>query len=154
MFSKNSKLSLLFISGLILILLLLFLLLNRGTEPQVAKNQAALTNTYWKLIELGDQAIVTTGDQREMKITLREENKVTGFAGCNSFFGSYTFDESSIKFSEIAASRMFCSETMELEDLFLKSLAETTVYNITGRVLTLSDDEGKPRVILKAVYLK
>ncbi len=154
MFSKNSKLSLLFISGLILILFLLFLLLNRETEPQTTKNQAALTNTYWKLIELGGQTIVTADGQREMKFTLREENRVTGFAGCNSFFGSYTFDESSIKFSQLAASRMFCSEAMELENLFLKSLAEVSVYNITGRVLTLSENERKPRIILKAVYLK
>ncbi len=125
---------------------------DTGSEGAIV--QASLTNTYWKLIELEGQAVKTAAGQREMKLTLREGSKITGFAGCNSFFGSYTFDESKITFGQLAASRKFCAETMDMENLFLKVLSEVAGYKIIGQTLQLLDDEGKSPASLQAVYLK
>lgn len=93
---------------------------------------ASLVNTYWKLIDLQGQPVITAEGQREMKLTLNEENKVNGFGGCNAFFGSYTHDVNTIKFGQLAASRMFCADTMDQENQFLKTLADTEAYKIIG----------------------
>ena len=135
-------------------LILPFQLNASDTDSANSTAQASLTNTYWKLIELKGQAVKTEAGQREIKLTLRGENKVTGFAGCNSFFGSYTFDESKITISQLAASRKFCTETMDMETLFLKTLTEVAGYKIIGQTLHLSDDEGRLQARLQAVYLK
>ena len=135
-------------------LILPFQLNASDTDPADSAVQASLTNTYWKLVELEGQAVKTAAGQREIKLTLRGENKVTGFAGCNSFFGSYTFDESKITISQLATSRKFCTETMDMETLFLKILTEVAGYKIIGQTLYLSDDKGKLQARLQAVYLK
>jgi len=144
------KLCLLSVLGL----LLPFQLIASDTDSNNATAQALLINTYWKLVELEGQTVMAEEGQREMKLTLHEKNKVTGFAGCNSFFGSYTFDESKITFSQLAVSRMFCSEAMDMENLFLKSLSDIAGYKIIGQTLQLFDDEGKLKARLKAVNLK
>lgn len=116
---------------------------------------AELFNTYWKLTELDGEPVVTMPGQREMKLTLHvEENKVNGFGGCNSFFGTYTEDVGTIKFGPLAATRKFCAESMDQESQFFKLLSEVTDYAITGQVLLLNDDEGKSVLKLEAVYLK
>ncbi|MFW2440753.1 MAG: META domain-containing protein [Arenicellales bacterium] len=140
----------LFVLGLIMP----FQLNASDTDSANSTAQASLTDTYWKLIELKGRAVMTAAGQREMKLTLRGENKATGFAGCNSFFGSYTFDESKISFSQLAASRKYCAETMDMESLFLKTLSEIAGYKIIGQTLQFSNDEGELQAKLQAVYLK
>lgn len=125
------------------------------TAGDTVMSSAELLNTYWKLIELESNPIVTQEDQREMKLTLNiEENQVNGFGGCNSFFGSFTHDANSITFGPLAATRMFCADSMEQEDQFFKSLSEIVSYQITGQILILKDNQEMPRLKLEAVYLK
>ena len=116
---------------------------------------AELFNTYWKLTEIDGEPVVTLPGQREMKLTLKvEENKVIGFGGCNSFFGRYTHDVGTIKFGPLAATRKFCADSMDQESLFFKLLSEVASYTITGQVLHFKDDEGRPVIMLEAVYFK
>ncbi len=125
-----------------------------GIDNQHRGETAMLINTYWKLTELEGIPVITGKGQREMKLTLHEKERVNGFAGCNSFFGSYTYDGSKITFSQLAVSRKFCAETMDQETLFLKSLSAIAGYKITGQKLQLIDDQGKLHMRFKAVYLK
>ena len=138
--------------GFIILCSLLFSL--PATANEDASGTAELVNTYWKLTELEGEPVVTAENQREIKITLREENKLTGFAGCNSFFGSYEYDETTLSFSKLAATRMFCADTMDKESLFLKSLAAVKSYKITGQTMQLFDAEEKLLARFEAVYLK
>ncbi len=36
--------------------------------------------------------------------------KISGFSGCNRFFGSYTLNENTLKFSPLGTTKMLCSE--------------------------------------------
>lgn len=119
-----------------------------------ANSTAELGNTYWKLSELAGEPVVTAEGQRQMKITLRDEKKVSGFGGCNSFFGAYEHDGATLSFSQLAATRMFCADAMDKESQFMKSLATVKSYKINGQVLQLFDDKGSLLVIFEAVYLK
>jgi len=126
---------------------------NKSDEN--ASSSAELLNTYWRLTEIDGVPVVTKQEQREMKLTLRvEENKVNGFGGCNSFFGTYTHDVHALKFGPLAATRKFCADRMDQESQFFKLLSETTSYTINGQELHLIDGQGKPVLKLEAVYLK
>ena len=138
--------------GFILLFSILFSL--QACTSEDASSAAELVNTYWKLTELEGAPIVTADGQREMKLTLREENKVTGFGGCNSFFGSYEYDAKKLSFSQLAATRMFCEDAMDKESQFMKSLMVVKSYKITGQTMQLFDAEEKLLARFEAVYLK
>lgn len=49
-------------------------------------------------------------------------NKVSGFSGCNQFFGSYTLNENALKFSALGTTRMLCSDDKNnIENKLLKA---------------------------------
>lgn len=46
-----------------------------------------------------------------LNITFNDSTKqVSGFSGCNRFFGSYTIDNNKLNFSNLGSTRMFCDE--------------------------------------------
>lgn len=61
-----------------------------------------------------------------LNITFDENaKKVSGFSGCNRFFGSYTLNENSLKFSPLGATRMLCSEDKnDIENKLLKAFGK------------------------------
>jgi len=128
-------------------------MVQSGANEKAGMAPAKLLNTYWRLAELDGLPVKTAEGQREMKFTLREENKVTGYGGCNSFFGSYRNDASSLTFSQLAATRKFCAETMDRENLFMKALSDAATYKLAEQTLRLFDGGGKLLASLEAVYL-
>jgi putative lipoprotein len=68
------------------------LLLQRANRPS-PKLDRALTETYWKLVQLGDRAVQVAPNQREPHLILRTTgNRVGGSGGCNRIMGSFTLD--------------------------------------------------------------
>lgn len=55
------------------------------------------------------------------------ENRVNGFGGCNRIFGEVTFSENGLVFGDLAATKMACAETMELETKFNQAIAGKTM---------------------------
>ena len=71
------------------------------------------------------------------------ESGVGGRAGCNTYGGSFTFDNDTIRFSEMVRTMMACDgPTMEQEDAFLNALATTSTYEVSGSQLTINYDGG------------
>jgi heat shock protein HslJ len=69
-----------------------------------------------------------------------EAGKVGGFAGCNSFFGTYTQQGSSLSISSLASTRKVCEKTiMQSETKFLALLEKNRRFLISqdGMRLTL-----------------
>lgn len=113
--------------------------------------RTSLTNTYWKLVEIGGVAVSAHSDQREVHMLLEVgENKVRGFAGCNQFFGNYETTGDSLRLGRLASTQMACPYLDE-ETAFLNSLGKAKTYSIMGESLKLSDGS---RVVarFKAVY--
>lgn len=70
--------------------------------------------------------------------------KLSGQAGCNSYFGSYTASGASITISALGSTKMACSaEIMAQEQSFLAALAAATGYSIAGDQLTLTHPAGQ-----------
>jgi len=114
---------------------------------------AELIGTYWKLVELDGNAVVTAEGTKEAHMILAaEESRAHGNAGCNNFFGQFETADDSLSFSPLGSTMMACPQGMDTEQAFLAALGETTRYEISGLFLELYSDE-QLLARLEAVYL-
>ena len=104
-----------------------------------------LAGKYWKLTELMGKAVTTNGQANEPHLLFsKEDHSVSGSGGCNRLSGRYELNGPGIKFSQIAATRMFCRETMNMETEFLRILNETDNYSLKGDTLSLNKARMAP----------
>ncbi len=125
-----------FLSGIIA----LFLMTQSCSSSQKIMDSKALNNSTLE----GEYTIVNLGEStskfKELNtLTLVFEGaKVSGFAGCNAFFGDYNVLENTIDISNLIATKKYCSkEKITLEQEFIKALNSTTSFNLEGDKLSL-----------------
>lgn len=98
----------------------------------------SIDGATWRLTALRglDAKALRVGEE---PVTARfQEGRVSGFSGCNRFFGGYTLDGDRIAIGQLAGSMMMCPEaSMTLEHALTGSLAGTFQYAIAGQTLTL-----------------
>ena len=109
-----------------------------------------LTETSWKLVELAGEPATSGAGGKEPFLSFTEDGKVSGFAGCNRFTGSFQNDEHDLSFSPLASTRMACAEGMEQENRFLAMLAEVERYSIHASELALYSGDEPTIARLKA----
>ena len=106
---------------------------------------SSLTGTNWTLDS------VYTGDSVSSMITgttisavFGEDGRVTGSAGCNNYFGSYTVTGKSLSIGSTGSTKMNCpgQGIMLQEGSYLASLGKTATFTITGNRLILADASG------------
>ena len=79
------------------------------------------------------------------------EKTIRGNTGCNSFFGNYTIDHSTLSFNDIGSTEMACEQPiMDIENAFLQALQKTGSYDIENSVLTLYSKNDRS-IILVAI---
>jgi len=132
-------------------LVILFSTLSCAQETM--KPDVSLTNTYWKLVELNG-APVAPGEDKELHMTLRGEDQVGGYAGCNQFTGSVTVSGEGIAFGPIASTRRMCAVGMQQEDAFLQALESAHRFDISGEDLAIETANGEVTMRFVAVYMK
>ncbi|MEO8932725.1 MAG: META domain-containing protein [Xanthomarina sp.] len=116
-----------------------------------------ITEKYWKLKTLGGQEVQMVDNQeREIFFILKtDENRLTGFAGCNSFSGSYSLEEGNrIRFTQIATTMMACPDVDVNESEFFKIFELADNYSIKDDILSLNVGRRAPLAVFEAVYLK
>ncbi|WP_299121616.1 META domain-containing protein [uncultured Winogradskyella sp.] len=107
------------------------------------KEQITLSGDY-TISQIGENKAVSP----KLKLSFDEKsNKITGFAGCNNFFGTYSFENGELKFSDIARSKkLCCSEINDIENQFLEVLNTVNNFTLKNDVLSLLDNKN---VLLK-----
>jgi heat shock protein HslJ len=102
-----------------------------GTLAAAAEPLSTLNGSEWGFPNAGDAFI-----------QFREKD-VSGFSGCNRFFGSYTFVAGELTFGPLVTTRMACPpDKMETERKILQLLEATKTAAATHTVLTLKDATG------------
>ncbi|MBU7036395.1 MAG: META domain-containing protein [Theionarchaea archaeon] len=83
---------------------------------------------------------------RDTRITAQfQDGRITGDAGCNSYFSEYTANKGHIEFGPVGVTEMYCSEpegVMEQELDFLQVLESVEGYVIVSATLELTDAHG------------
>lgn len=114
-----------------------------------------LQETYWKLTRLEGKPVVLAEKQREPSLVFRtEQNRVTGFGGCNKLTGTYKLNGGELTFGKIASTKMACSQGMDIELAFFKVLDQVRKWEILGEHLELYDEVGNLLARLEARALK
>lgn len=107
-----------------------------GTMP-------SLFDITWYLTELNGQAPPAgNGGKPATLILAAEDQRASGFSGCNRMSGSYQHAGDSISFGPMAMTRMACTEGMELEQQYSAALASATMFRLTAGELELMGDRG------------
>jgi heat shock protein HslJ len=106
----------------------------------------SMVGKKWKLVELNGKPVEKNpGDGRDYFITLQqEESRISGFAGCNNFFGSYELkDGNRISFSKMGSTMMACPNMTTEQELF-KVLETVDNYTMNDNLLQLSKARMAP----------
>jgi putative lipoprotein len=130
--------------------------LKRVAEPPRA--DAALLNTYWRILSLAGEPVTGAEGRREPNVILRSADGRDGWsatAGCNKLSGGLTVTGARIAFGAGASTRMACPPPLDaLERSLGQALAASTQWRIEGDRLELLDEAGVQTLLCEAVYLK
>lgn len=114
-----------------------------------------ITEKYWKLVTLeGQKVTMAQNQERETYFMLKkDQNQVRGFAGCNTFNGTYMLENGQrIRFSPLAATLKACPDVDVNESEFFKVFDLADNYSIRGDTLSLNVGRRAPLAVFEAVY--
>ncbi|MBR5783744.1 MAG: META domain-containing protein [Bacteroidales bacterium] len=119
---------------------LLFSCKSGSTVNKTTTLQDTDVETAWGLKSIKTKKVSFGEGSRVVYIHFNPESKiVSGYAGCNRFFGNYEEPTTGkLVLSHVGSTKMACPEhEMELEDMFLSVLNKVNGYRITEDTLEL-----------------
>ena len=122
----------------------ILLLLASCSPNGASKSQITfpLIGTTWIIESVNDELLET-----QVFIKLDEENRLTGFAGCNRFFSNFIVGEDQLEFGLAGSTKMMCPD-METEKLIFSVIDRTRAYKIKEDNLLLLNE--KKELLAKA----
>jgi heat shock protein HslJ len=104
------------------------------------KNQdtTLLSRTNWQVIEING-SVITSTMKRKPYLKFSEDNKVSGFAGCNGFGGNYTLkNNSTITIDNVISTKMACPD-LAIENNLFRVFENTNNFIVKGDTLFFND---------------
>ena len=102
-----------------------------------------LQNTYWKVIQIGNNPVRPLLDRQQPHIFLEKSNQLVGFDGCNRFSGNYQVEGNNLNFTPTASTLLPCGEGAAQALEFHLSLDRVDQYHVTGTQLEFFDETGE-----------
>lgn len=102
--------------------------------------QASIATKEWKLVKMYGEDFSKLSSPVTLQFS-EADHKVSGFGGCNRFFGSYEQINSTLKITGLGSTKMYCQETMAVEDKYFKALQEVQSHSLKQNTLYLLDDK-------------
>lgn len=112
-------------------------------EHNETDDQVPLFGTEWKLEKIGSSKVKYNEENERITLlmTMEPEN-VSGFSGCNRYFGKFSIKKNKLVFKEMAATLMACpQQTMDFESKYLKTLDKVNNFIIENDTLFLKNDD-------------
>ena len=101
----------------------------------------------WVVVKIEKEKITTEAEKVPwIKLS---EGRISGFSGCNRLMGSYSLEGKMLTFSQLGGTKMFCFDTQELEDRFMKTVAKTNFWKYKRGKLCLFDKNKTVIMIFK-----
>jgi len=123
-------------------------ILNAAGDAVVTFQAAAeqsLAGTSWSAVNINiGTAVSTLLPDTVITATFGEDGQLTGSAGCNNYFASYTVDGGNLTIGQAGSTMMACepAEIMTQETAYLTSLANAATWSIENGQLRILDAEG------------
>ncbi|NJN55302.1 MAG: META domain-containing protein, partial [Anaerolineae bacterium] len=116
-------------------------------------NSTDLTDTAWEVVNYnnGREAVVGLIEGTEISAYFGTEGDVSGNAGCNQYFASFTASSGSISIGMPGSTMRFCEQPagiMEQESEYLAALQTAATYSIAGNMLQMRTAEDALAVIM------
>jgi heat shock protein HslJ/uncharacterized lipoprotein NlpE involved in copper resistance len=120
-----------------------------------ARSEARLSNTYWKIVSIGDDPLPPVEGGREPHLLLRSGRpEFAATAGCNRLGGTYEISGKELVLQPGPMTRMACPPPLDaLEGRLAAALDAVRSWRVQAQVLELFDAAGDRAVLLEAVYL-
>jgi heat shock protein HslJ len=98
-------------------------------------NSKALLENTWVLKSMGGSPVnILPGKDITLEFD-KSLRRVSGFGGCNTYFGNYTHNKSGLTFSEIVSTEMACDD-LKTESDYFRFLQKTDKYKIVSNTLS------------------
>lgn len=108
----------------------------------VIPSHTLLIDRSWLAEDIRSRGVI---DNAQMTITFDAEGRVAGSGGCNRYFGPVTIGGNTIRFGNLASTKMACTPAlMDQEQTFFDALAATRSYRLDdgGETLVFLDENG------------
>jgi len=131
-------------TGFVLFSIFLILVSCKAQQQGKMTSEKLIAEEYI-ITQLGEQEIV------DSKLTLRvnpENSKISGYSGCNNYNFSYKMNDGVLDLGFASATKMYCDDQMDLENLFFQKAASVTQFDNSSEVIYLKSKEGN--VLIKA----
>jgi len=105
-----------------------------GACEDAKQSGASLEGTMWQLVTIAvTPQPVTMPETLKKPVTVKFENeKISGFGGCNSYGGSYAKNLKKITLTGVFSTHMYCNETSGLEKQYFDVLQKAEHFDIKG----------------------
>ncbi|BCX14060.1 MAG: hypothetical protein KatS3mg085_592 [Candidatus Dojkabacteria bacterium] len=102
------------------------------------KDDYVFLNKTWTLTSFND-----LNPDFSITIKFEENNKVSGFGGCNDYTAKFEINEDSFNIYEINKTKMFCENVSVVENAFFQVLELVNKIEVSDDTLTLSSQNNK-----------
>lgn len=114
--------------------------------PYTPMPEVSLAGTAWSLTAF-IEGETTTALLADTEITLTfEDGQVSGSAGCNRYFASYTLERGALRFGAVGMTKMYCMTpevAMDQEARYGDILLAVTLFEWDANQLTLRTADGR-----------
>jgi heat shock protein HslJ len=120
-------------------------------EMDIATRQKSYMNLLtgtWDFKVMRKQAKLDPDQLQGVTLTLNGDSTFTGQASCNKVWGKFSIKGTSIKFNDIASTKMACNK--QEEENWLLQLLQNTVSNYTVTKSTLWLRDGSSNIVFEA----
>jgi putative lipoprotein len=119
---------------------------------------AALHNTYWRILSLAGEPLTVPHGEREPHLVLQSvdgSDSWSATVGCNSMSGAVTASGDRIAFKPGVSTLMACPPPLDaLEKRLVQALNASMHWKVEGNRLELRDEAGTQTLLCEAVHLK
>lgn len=141
---------LLALSALVLVTLAGCVSAPANDSAGASKAAVPLSNTYWQLVRVGQDAVPDPENKRPPHILFLDDGRVQGFSGCNQYRGNYRVAGDNLLFDAMSSTRMACRDSQTEQRLFA-AFANTVGVNLDGTRLRLLGDNARVLAEFEAV---
>ncbi len=133
---------------------LLFVAVGCGVlkkEQNLSAQETSAFNTEWKLLQIGSKKMkYAEGEDPITLLMTCEPENLSGFAGCNRYFGKFSVKNNKLSFKQMGVTQIACPEQdTDFENRYLNSLNKVNNYSVENDTLYLRKDD---RVLLIYTY--